>query len=285
MNKTVSWICISLGILAIFAAGYWCLFALAFGGSVLQGQRGLRFLALLLMGPLAVLPAGILGRSQPRWAGGWLIGGAFAAAIWHLGFVLHDGFGQFFRSDPRFEAWVPVTVICLPMTILGLAFIWSASKQEHAAPVHTRVRWPHLYIIATLLVAGTSGPDFKDLFVSHRWTVSVTPAGGSTTIIRLDDRKFSVGGELAVPFQIFFKYPGHDVDRKALGSYELKGPRGFRESYDCIVERRPNGLFILRNGAEFCWDSDDGLPLTRGTGEVASEIEKIWELQRNQRGP
>jgi len=283
MRKTVSSLAIGVGILAILGTAFWC--RLAMGSSVLEGQRGLRVLALLLLGPLSILPAGILGRTHPSKAAGWLLCGAGAAALWHLGFVLNDG-GKLFRISSSVEAWAPLAAICLPMILLGFAFLWPGLQDSSADGRPNRAfRWPLGYGAVTLAAAVAGGVDFQDLSVSHTWTMIVQPAEGPPTTLRLDDRNQEVVRALAVPFEAFFRNPGREVDRKALGSYTLSGPDGFRETYTCVVERKPNGLVISRNGVQFCVDSDNGLPMYRGTDAVGSDLLKNWRERAGRGNP
>jgi hypothetical protein len=185
MHKAVVAICITFGILAILGTGYWCLIALAFGAF----QRdGVPILILLLAGPLSLLPAGIVGRRRPFPAGAWLTAGAVFCFFWHLGALMGDGFAQLFRS---FEAYLPVTLICLPMLLTGAGFLWVS----RAVPRDVIRGWwqsptfrRRLTIVgATLGAAGAAGLVAWFL-MQPVWVITVTPEGHPPKSIRFDPR-------------------------------------------------------------------------------------------------
>lgn len=252
MHKTVAAVCITLGILALPCVGGWCLIGLAFGAFERDGPK---ILVLLLGGPLSILPAGILGRKRPLKAGAWLVGGAVFSFFWHLLVIMNDGFDQLFRS---FEAWIPVTVICGPMLLLGMAFFWSGGDRIREAAQALRkspAAWRRIKVGAASVAAGGLlwlGYHFLSRPI---WTIVLTPVDGPSTSFAVDARDPNLL-LLAERFAPLFRNPP-PAGKKVLGTYEVIGPtlgHGWRvrTRYDFVAETTPEQLTVVfRNGERY----------------------------------
>ncbi len=256
MQKTVAAVCITLGVLAIPFVGYWSLIGLAYGAFDRDGPK---IIALLVAGPLSILPAGILGRKRPLMAGAWLVGGAVFAFLWHLLAIIGDGFGQLLRSRPSFEAWIPVAVICIPMLLLGLAFLWSGRDRiREAARLlrQTPRAWRRIKITAGTVAAGGVLWFGYQLLSRPIWTVVIAPVGERSRSFSIDARGEDNLLPLREGFAALFRDPPAS-GKKALGTYEVIGPplgHGWRVRvrYDCVAEVTPERLAVVfRNGARF----------------------------------
>jgi len=256
MHKTVAVVCIILGGLAILGVGFWSLIALAFGAF---GRDGPQILVLLLAGPLSLLPAGILGRRRPLTAGAWLIGGAVFSFFWHLLAIMNDGFGQLFRSHPSFEAWIPVAVICIPMLLLGLAFLWSGGDRlrERVRLLRNTPRtWRRIKIGAGAVAAAALLWFGYQILSRPIWTVVITPVGEHSRSYSVDARGEDDILSLQEGFAALFRDPPAS-GKKVLGTYEVIGPtlgHGSRTRirYECVAELTPEGLAgVYRNGVRF----------------------------------
>jgi hypothetical protein len=256
MQKSVAAVCITLGVLAIPVVGYWSLIGLAFGAFDRDGPR---IMTLLVAGPLSILPAGILGRRRPLTAGAWLIAGAVFAFFWHLLAIIGDGFGRLLRSNPSFEAWIPVAVICIPMLLLGLAFLWSGRDRIREAVRRLRETpraWPRIKIVAGIVAAGGVLWFGYHLLSRPIWTVVIAPVGERSMSFSVDARGEDDLSPLREGFSKLFRDPPAS-GKKTVGTYEVIGPtlgHGWRARirYECVVDVTPAQLAVVyRNGVRF----------------------------------
>jgi hypothetical protein len=122
MRKALLWIGIVVGVLEIIGTAFFFMVAAAWGalGSEIGGV-----FVFFVTGPLLVLPASRLAFWAPRTAGMLLIIGGLFSAVWHIGVVMSPwGMEQLFRSEPAFEAWVPLALVSLPMVVLGAVYLY-----------------------------------------------------------------------------------------------------------------------------------------------------------------
>jgi len=120
MRKALLGIGIGIGVLEILGTGFWLMNAIACGA--LASEIG-TVSVFLVTGPLLVLPASILAFRAPGTAGMLLILGGLFSAVWHIGVVMSPyGMEQLFRSQPAFEAWMPLALVSLPMVVLGMGY-------------------------------------------------------------------------------------------------------------------------------------------------------------------
>ncbi len=292
MHRTLVAIAILVGVLSIAATGLWCVAALTWG-SVFDRPEAFRYLALLAMGPLSILPYGVLGRTRPKRAAGLYLGGAFAAFVWHLSYVQYDGFRKFFSASPPFETWVPITLICLPMAALGIGFGWVGFRletDESRVKPDPPPRWPHVYIGGILLLVGISFG--ADLWVAskHAWILSVTPQGKPTTTLRFDtwERARNIDEVLGRMIDPLFENPPAG-DQVTLGKYELKGPGSGGRTHTFVLTldrtRMPNVDWVFRNGT---WLSGDPAhdPLMRKFANARmGVVTGIWVTVRENAPP
>jgi hypothetical protein len=253
MHKAAVGITITLGALAVLGTFLWStagagIFGSPFGG--MHGNEGFYTFILLAAGPLSLLPAGLVGRRRPLTAGAWLLAGGIFDFFWHLGVILNDGFGQLFRSNPTLEAWVPVTLICTPMLLLGSAFLWAGR-----AVLISKVRSPEIRRRLAIGAAALGGAAVLGLLIMLLtrpiWTVTVRPVGEGATSRRFDARDCQaiMDGDLGTVFKPLFKNPG-PAQRTLLGTYELSGPKDDKGMvrpliYECVAERRPGGWLLI----------------------------------------
>jgi hypothetical protein len=246
MQKTLAGACKILGVLAVIAAGLWSLFASSF--SAFGGGEAPRILAFLLMAPLALLPAGVLATSRPRWAGGGLIVGAFASGAWLL-FVLHD-----YQGGPLsyWEAQIPLMVTCLPMALLGGGLLLAPSGTASRPTSRLGTRWASAHVLATLLVLLWVGVAARNVAVKNRWTLTVTPAGGTARAVQLDARSHQVELDrlISAALEPLLKDPG-GARPLSLGRYELAGfgagGREIRLAHECRLEAEREHVTIRRS--------------------------------------
>ena len=123
MRKVLLWLGVVVGVLEILGTAYWVVTAIAWGALTSEIANASVF---LVTGPLLILPASILAFRAPGMAGMLLILGGLFSAVWHILVTQSPhGMEQLFRSEPAFECWFPLTVVSLPMVILGAAVLCS----------------------------------------------------------------------------------------------------------------------------------------------------------------
>jgi hypothetical protein len=241
MHRIVAGFAIVLGILTIAGTGFWCLVALAFG------HLGLKEAILLIGGPMSLLSAGILGRKRPVTAGFWLLASAVFSFLWHLGVVMDHGFEQLTRSQPRFESWLLVTLICTPMLGLGIAFL-ATSRETLKSFVLSKVRSPAFrrrFLVVTSPIAAACVLGLLVWFLTRPvWTVTVTPEGGAARSYRFDPRKYSETDPLMNGiFGPLLEKAG--PGRTILGVHVVTGSAALQESHPWIAERNSEGLLRI----------------------------------------
>ena len=245
MRQTAVALSILFGTLSIFGAGYWSLFAAAYGAF---DREGTQIVVLLLAGPLSILPAGLVGRKRPFLAGVWLVSGAVFCFFWHLGVI--QSFDQLFRS---FEAYLPVLMICGPMLLVGPMFLWAGRE----APIS----WWSSPVVKrrTAIVAGTLGVvAAAGLLIWYLslpvWTLTVTPEGQRSTSIRFDPRYsrnpgpetlLELRADLKATFDVLFK----PTDREILGTSVLRGSGVEQTSVWKVVRNEKGLVLVLQDGA------------------------------------
>jgi hypothetical protein len=245
MHKPVVVLGVVLGVLSLLGAGYWSLIALAFGAF---DRQGLEILILLGAGPFSLLPLSLVGRKRPVTAGLALVLSSIFCFFWHLFSIMGDGFNQLFRS---FEAWVPVTLFCLPPLLTGAGFL--VVGRNHAREVvrnwwsRPGVRRRCAVIGGTLASVGIVGLVAWSQSLPV-WTVTVTPEGRASTFLRFDPRfsrnPVKLQAELRSTFAVLFRPTGGEV----LGTSVFKGEAA-EETSTWKVVRNENGLVqVLRNG-------------------------------------
>jgi len=246
VQKTLVAICRVLGVLAVVATGAWAWFASGFGA--FHGAEAPRILAFLMMGPLALLPAGMLAASRPRWAGGGLIVGAFASGAWLLS-VLHDFEGWHL---PFWEAQVPLAVACLPMALLGAGLLVTSAGKSSLPKSRLGTRWALGHVLATLLILLWAAIAIQSLALKNRWTLTVTPAGGAARSVRMDARSHQVELDRIISAALapLLKDPG-GARPLYLGRYEVAGfdagGREIRVTHECRLEAERGHVTIRRS--------------------------------------
>ena len=284
MNKFVPWLCIVLGVIAVIGTGFWCLIAKAFGGWPRSAAEFSEVLALLLMGPLSLLPAGIVGLKRPKFAGVWLVGGSLAFFFWHLCVTLDNGFAKLFASSPTFEAWVPITVVCLPMIFLGFTLSLMSGSASLPTKRRTIPLLAAVHISLLVLAIAAVCVTKQQTYWRHTWTLTVRPLGTEPSSVRFQTRgpiwtsesewKRIVGNAVE---PLFAKLGS--ADRIELGSCELRGP-GSEEnvySFAIVLDRKfaPNNAITI-----YCndhWVSGDPAPgpLNNARSGMINEVEKV----------
>jgi len=236
------WISLCLGILAWFGAIGWILLL------HLVSPFTLQVLVFLFLAPLALLPAGILGRERPIAAGLWLLAGAIAAAAWLL-LIIH---GEALGMLPFWEVQVPLVAGCLPVVLLGVGFL--VSGEATAPPPGPRARgpltWATVHGLVTVALLGVSA--FQSLRETDRmrWTLTVTPVGTAVRVATVDARSEQVDVEKAFSAALETLFPERGTPRDGvLGRYELVGTTSAGRVhwiYDCRAERDGKRLTVHR---------------------------------------
>jgi hypothetical protein len=277
MQRVTAGLTIGLGVVALLGTLLWCWAGAGIYGSPLAHFHGSEFAALLLLflvGPLSILPAGIVGRRRPGIAGAWLLASSLLCFLLILGGTLNGGFEQFFRRSPTFEATCSVAAVCLPPLLPGIAFlkVWVDAR---AVPLP----WRGIKIAAGVVLA--LGVLAWGVYLLQRpiWTVTFSPAEGPTRRLTLDARSLDYA-TVKDAVDSFFK-DSPVSGRKALGSYELSGPLiggGDRLRFEFVVERTPELLVIYRNGTFFTAYREDPEVFAAARRGAANHIASIVVL-------
>ena len=148
MQRIVAGTCIVVGSLAALATACFGILGAAFGA--FSGPGGTEGLVVLLVGPLSILPAGLVGRKRPVIAGLWLL--ADALFCFFMFFVVDpDGFGELFQPHPPLAA-VGFNAAALFVALLGFCFLWTRKEQFMARTESPEFRRRFMIIAIPLFV-------------------------------------------------------------------------------------------------------------------------------------
>jgi hypothetical protein len=253
MHKWVATICIVLGVFATLGAAFWAWFAAGFGA--FSNGRGSEYIILLAAGPLSLLPAGIVGRKRPFLSGAWLLAGSLFCYFWHLGVDRHQEFVGFPVPGQAFEDWLPVLLICPPMSLMAFGFLWVGRGEvarRWTSPVYRRRAQ---VVGAAFAAAGLVVLGVQKLR-EPVWTITVTPEGQPPRSVRFNPREHltsrepgSILKKREAELKALFSPMLQPSDRTLLGNSEWKGTAAGGTSI-WTVERNSAGLIrVLQNGS------------------------------------
>jgi hypothetical protein len=236
------WISLCLGVLAWFGTIGWI--TLLRQASLFN----LQVLGFMLLGPLALLPAGILGRDRPLASGLWLLAGAGAAAAWLLLVIHGEGLGWF----PLWEVQVPLAAGCLPAALLGVGFVVSGERTASKPALRTRgpLLWANGHALITAAVLLGAGILQLRETAKMAWTLTVTPSGAASRLVTVDARSSQMEIEKAFSGALVGIFPEQGTPRDGvLGRYELEGTTfagRVHWIYDCRAEGDGKRVIVHR---------------------------------------
>lgn len=234
-----------LGFLTLILTMIWCLAGAGIYGSPLDSFHGGDFvllILLLLISPLSILPAGMVGAKRPRLAGVLLLASSLLTFLLMLGRVLYEGMSALLEATSSLAAPGLIALLCGPQFLLGAAFLW-----EDLVKYRRRCA-----VGAGLLAGAVAAVALIQVATRPLWTVTVTPEGGAASSMRFDPRYYSPKySEMKAVVDRLFDH--RDLSgRRRLGKVEVHGSgraggKTVHWSSTLVSERTPKGLLLIRH--------------------------------------